>query len=59
MSGMSIADFTQMLTSHQEAIANEIADIYAQLNELEEALLPLINLRNPNSVLLMFFIIDP
>jgi len=59
MSGMSIADFTQMLTSHQEAIANEIADIYAQLNELEEALLPLINLHNPNGVLLMFFIIDP
>jgi hypothetical protein len=59
MSGMSIADFTQMLTSHQEAIANEIADIDAQLNELEEALLPLIDLRNPNGVLLMFFIIDP
>jgi hypothetical protein len=59
MSGMSIADFTQMLTSHQEAIANEIADIDAQLNELEGDLLPLIDLRNPYGVLLMFFIVDP
>ncbi len=37
MSGFSISDFNNLLNSHRVAIANQIADVDVQLDELEEA----------------------
>jgi hypothetical protein len=34
---LSISDFNKLLNSHRNAIANEIADVDAQLDELGEA----------------------
>jgi len=37
ISSLSISDFNKLLNSHRNAIANEIADVDAQLDELGEA----------------------